>query len=61
MAQVDLKKAEVQSTASKLKNSKIYSNQTGIAIVDQKNEWQGKPVSVGEKILTIANPKNVNF
>ena len=61
MAQVDLKKAEVQSTASKLKNSKIYSNQTGIAIVDQKNDWQGKPVSVGEKILTIADPKNVEF
>tara|TARA_B100002019_G_C21273325_1_gene603687 strand:+ start:3110 stop:4444 length:1335 start_codon:yes stop_codon:yes gene_type:complete len=61
VAQVDLKKAEVKSTFERLKNSKIYADKDGIAIVDQKNEWQGKPVSVGEKIITIANPKKVEF
>ena len=61
MAQVDLKKAEVESTSERLKNSKIYSDKDGIAIVDQKNNWQGRPVSVGEKIITIANPEKVEF
>ena len=61
VAQVDLKKAEVESTGEKLKNTKLYANQKGIAIVDQKNDWQGRPVSVGEKIMTIANPNNVEF
>ena len=61
MAQVDLKKAEVESTSERLKNSKIYSDKDGIAIVEQKNNWQGRPVSVGEKIITIANPEKVEF
>ena len=61
MAQVDLKKAELISTEDKLKKSKIYSNQSGVAIIDQKDDWQGKPVAVGEKILTIADPKKVEF
>ena len=60
-AQVDLKKAELISTEDKLKKSKIYSNQSGVAIIDQKDDWQGKPVAVGEKILTIADPKKVEF
>ena len=60
-AQVDLKKTEVQSTSAKLKNSKLYAKTDVIAIVDQKNEWQGKPVSVGEKIMTIADPNKVEF
>ena len=55
VAQVDLKKAEVESTGEKLKNTKLYASKEGIAIVDQKNDWQGRPVSVGEKIITIAN------
>ena len=61
VAQVDLKKAEVKSTSERLKNSKIYADKDGIAIVDQKNNWQGRPVSVGEKIITIANPEKVEF
>ena len=61
VARVDLKKAELQSAQQKLKNSKIYSEQKGVAIVDRKLDWQGKPVAVGEKILTIADPKEIEF
>lgn len=61
VAQVDLKKAELKSVSERLKNSKIYSTQNGVAIVDRKSEWQGRPVSVGEKIITIANPKEIEF
>ena len=42
IAQVDLKKAEVESTSERLKNSKIYADKDGIAIVDQKNELARK-------------------
>ena len=61
VAQVDLKKAELKSVSERLKNSKIYSTQNGVAIVDRKSEWQGRPVSVGEKIITIANPNEIEF
>ena len=61
VAQVELKKAEVESNGEKLKNTKLYASQNGIAIIDQKNEWQGRPVSVGEKIMTVANPDKVEF
>ena len=60
-AQVDLKKVELNSSKEKLQNSKIYSEKQGIAIVGRKTDWQGKPVEVGEKILTISDPKNVEF
>jgi len=36
VAQVELKKAEVESNGEKLKNTKLYASQKGIAIVDQK-------------------------
>ena len=60
-AQVDLKKVELNSSKEKLQNSKIYSEKQGIAIVGRKADWQGKPVEVGEKILIISDPKNVEF
>jgi len=56
VAQVELKKAEVASAEEKLKNTKLFAKQKGVAIVDQKNDWQGRPVKVGEKIMTVANP-----
>ena len=56
-----LDSANNKSKFLKLKNTKLYASKEGIAIVDQKNEWQGRPVSVGEKIMTIANPNNVEF
>ena len=61
VAQVDLRRAELKSTERKLKNSKIYSEKQGVVIVDRKSDWQGKPVAVGEKILTIADPNNIEF
>jgi len=61
VAQVELKKAEVASAEEKLKNTKLFAKQKGIAIVDQKNDWQGRPVKVGEKIMTVANPDEVEF
>ena len=61
VAQVDLKRVELKSAERKLKNSKIYSEKKGVIIVDRKSDWQGKPVAVGEKILTIADPNNIEF
>ena len=60
-AQVDLKKIELKFAQEKLQNANIYAEKDGVAIVERKNEWQGRPVDVGEKIITIANPKEVEF
>ena len=47
--------------ALSLVKSEFIAKQKGVAIVDQKNDWQGRPVKVGEKIMTVANPDEVEF
>ncbi|PRN00565.1 HlyD family efflux transporter periplasmic adaptor subunit [Aliarcobacter cryaerophilus] len=59
--EVLLKEAELNYSKSLLDKTNIYSNTKGIAIVDNPNEWKGKPVITGEKILLIANPKEVEI
>ncbi len=31
----------------------------GLAIFDAKSDWVGKPVSIGEKVMTLAQPSDV--
>ena len=33
----------------------------GIATFTDKRDWEGKPVSAGEAIVSVANPENVQF
>ncbi len=59
--EVKLNEAEVEYAKSLLDKTDIYSKKEGIVIIDNPNEWKGKPVVTGEKILSIANPKNVEI
>jgi len=59
--QVQLKIAEAEFAKSELEKTKIYAQQSGIAIVHNPKELEGKPVEIGEKILFIANPDNVEI
>ena len=59
--QVDLKEAQLKFAKNQLNRTKIYSNKAGVAILNNPKEWEGKPVSAGEKILLIANSLNTEI
>lgn len=59
--EVKLKEAELSYAKSLLEKANIYSKSEGIAIINNPNEWKGKPVVTGERILLIANPKSVEI
>lgn len=58
-AEVELKEAQVQYAGEILALSRIVAEKNGIAIYSDREDWLGKPVSVGQKVMTIADPKKV--
>ncbi|MEC7552139.1 MAG: HlyD family efflux transporter periplasmic adaptor subunit [Pseudomonadota bacterium] len=59
----DLEKsrARMESAEERLLQTDIRAETSGIAIVKAPGEWIGRPVKAGEKILEIANPKEVEL
>jgi len=53
---LDQKEAEVAYSSDLLERIVIRSPGDGIAIFSDHNDWLGKPVQVGEKIVTLADP-----
>lgn len=60
-SQVKLKEAEVSFSQEQLNKTKIFAKEEGIAVINNPNDWKGKPVSTGEKIFVIANPMNIEL
>ncbi len=60
-SQVKLKEAELNFSQEQLNKTKIYSKEEGIAVINNPNDWKGKPVSTGEKIFLIANPNSIEL
>jgi len=63
-AELELQKARVaqrvlrkEFAESQLAQTSVYASRDGVAVFNDENEWIGKPVSVGEKIVTLANPQ----
>ncbi len=59
--EVGLKKKETAYAKEQLNYSVITAETKGVAVVEDSIDWQGRPVRIGEKILTIANPNQVEF
>ena len=59
--EVGLKKKEAAYAKEQLNYSVITAETRGVAVVEDSIDWQGRPVSIGEKILTIADPNHVEF
>lgn len=53
---LDLELAEYRASQLNVK-----SPVPGVAMVDNPEEWHGKPVKVGEKVMVIGNPKNTKI
>lgn len=58
-AQVDLKQREYQLAQSRRQKATLNSDRTGVAVVDDPQAWKGRPVRVGERIMSIADPAKV--
>ncbi|MGI9317544.1 MAG: efflux RND transporter periplasmic adaptor subunit [bacterium] len=62
-AEIELQKARVAQRVlqkeyadSRLAQTQILSGREGVAVFSDENDWIGRPVSVGEKIMTLADP-----
>ncbi len=60
-AQVRLKEAEWQYAGERLARSSIKADRPGVAVLDDPDEWKGRPVRVGERIMLVADPQRVEF
>jgi multidrug resistance efflux pump len=56
-----LAEAEAAYTQGVLDRAQLRAPQAGIAVYSDRRDWEGHPVSVGEHIVEIADPKKVEF
>lgn len=59
--QVQLKEAELEYAEDQLEKTKIFAKEEGVAIINNPNDWKGKPVTTGERVFLIANPNSIEI
>jgi len=60
-AEISKKTAEVAYAKQLLDQTVIRAPKKGVAVFNDPNDWAGRPVRVGERVLTIADPENVQL
>ncbi len=58
---VELKTIERDFYEEKLNRTRIMASAEGIAVFDGPDQWQGRPVVVGERVLSIADPNKIHL
>ena len=53
--------AEVEYLSTLLQRSEVHSTINGVTVFEDPNDWLGRPVKQGEKILAVADPKAVEL
>ncbi|MCQ4345836.1 HlyD family efflux transporter periplasmic adaptor subunit [Pseudomonas stutzeri] len=56
---IEEKRAEVALVSDQLGRARVLAPRAGIALFDDPSEWIGRPVAVGERIMRIATPGDV--
>lgn len=56
---IEEKRAEVDFLSAQLERTRVLSPLDGVVLMDEPSEWIGRPVSVGERILRVASPGDV--
>lgn len=56
-AQVELRRAELSLARDLLDRVTVRAERAGLAVFTDVNDWLGKPVAVGERVLTLADPQ----
>lgn len=59
-ARVEEKGAEVTYLSELLQKSRLLAPQGGVAIFSSQDEWRGRPVQVGERVMMIADPSLID-
>lgn len=54
--QAEEKALIVDYTRQELERQKISAAQDGMALFSDRNDWIGRPVAIGEKVMTLADP-----
>ncbi|MBF0098896.1 MAG: HlyD family efflux transporter periplasmic adaptor subunit [Magnetococcales bacterium] len=55
------KKADVAYLSERLSRVEVRATQAGVAIFSDSNDWIGRPVKVGERVLLLADPQQVEL
>ncbi|MBI5165888.1 MAG: HlyD family efflux transporter periplasmic adaptor subunit, partial [Magnetospirillum sp.] len=58
-AQLDLHRNEAAQAEDLLERTLIHADRPGLALFDDPQDWTGRPVAVGERIMTLADPAAV--
>ena len=56
---IEEKRTEVEFLQEQLTRARVLATQDGVALFDDPTEWIGRPVAVGERIMRIATPGDV--
>lgn len=54
--QVKEKELEVSYSRDELRRQQVTAPQSGLVIFRDRNDWLGRPIAVGEKVMTLADP-----
>jgi multidrug resistance efflux pump len=60
-SKVQQQKAEADYDKSMLNRADLVAPADGIAVFDDSNQWIGKPVATGERIMLVASPRNTQL
>lgn len=60
-AEVDLRQTELQYAKEMLDQVEVVAPQAGLLLYSDKSDWIGRPVTVGERIMEIADPKQIEL
>ncbi|MBF0583695.1 MAG: HlyD family efflux transporter periplasmic adaptor subunit [Magnetococcales bacterium] len=58
---LEQKMADVDYLSERLKRVDVRATRSGIAVFSDSNDWIGRPVKLGERILTLADPQQVEL
>jgi multidrug resistance efflux pump len=50
------RRAELAAVQAQLKRTRVLSPRAGVAVFSDPNDWLGKPVATGERIMRVADP-----
>ena len=60
-AEVSLKETELAYAKDMLEQVEVHAPRAGLVLYTDKSDWVGKPVSVGERVMEIADPQHIEL
>lgn len=60
-AEMDLRQTELTYAKEMLDQVEVVAPKPGLLLYSEKSDWTGRPVTVGERIMEIADPKQIEL